>query len=113
VEIRQALLWTVLLLAGQATDVITTYVDRARGTLESMPVSSNLLQQGGIALFWGTKLLLVAAAATALVLTARWIRQGRPGSPIVFRIALVSVQAVTIVLVGASLMNALLLGTIH
>jgi hypothetical protein len=113
VELRQALLWTVLLLAGQATDVITTYVGRARGTLESMPVSSGLLQRGGIALFWGTKLLLVVAAATALVLAARWIKQGRPGSPFVFRFALVAVQGVTIVLVGASLMNALVIGSIR
>ena len=112
VEIRQALLWTVLLLAGQAMDVVTTSLDRARGALESMPVSSVLLQQGGIGLFWGTKLLLVAAAASALFLTAIWIRLGRPGAAVVFRLALVAVQAVTIGLVCVSLMNTVLLGSL-
>lgn len=111
-EVRQALLWTVLLLAGQTTDVLTTAVDRARGALESMPVSSGLLEHGGIALLWATKLLLVAAVATALVLTARWAAPDRPGSRIVFRFALVATQAATIGLVCVSLTNALLLGSL-
>lgn len=111
-EVRQALIWTLLLLAGQTTDVLTTAMDRARGALESMPVSAGLLEQGGIRLFWGTKLLLVAAAATALVLTARWIRPGRPGSRVIFRFALVSVQAATIGLACTSLLNALLLNSL-
>jgi acyl dehydratase len=111
-EVRQAFMWTVLLLAGQATDVLTTDFDRARGTLESMPITSGLLEQGGIALLWGTKLLLVAAVATALVVTARWAAPSRPGSRIVFRFALVCTQAVTIGLVCVSLTNALLLGSL-
>jgi hypothetical protein len=102
----------VLLLTGQATDVLTTAMDRARGALESMPLSSGLLDRGGIALLWGTKLLLVAAVATALVLTARWAAPGRPGSRIVFRFALVCTQAATIGLVCVSLTNALLLGSL-
>jgi len=112
VEFRQALIWTVLLLAGQATDVITTKVDQARGALESMPISSALIQQGGLGLFWITKVLEVGAAGTALFLAALWIRSKRPGAPIVFRIALVAVQAVTIGLVFASLVNAALLGSL-
>jgi hypothetical protein len=112
VEFRRALIWTVLLLAGQAADVITTQVDRARGALESMPISSGLLQQGGLGLFWATKVLEVGAASTALFLTALWIRSKRPGAPIVFRIALVAVQAVTIGLVCAALVNAALLGSL-
>jgi hypothetical protein len=112
VEIRQALLWTVLLTAGQALDVITTSLDRARGALEAMPVSSGLLDQGGIGLLWVTKLLLVAAAATALILTARWIRSGGRTATVVFRLALVSVQAVTIGLVVVSLVNTVLLGSL-
>jgi hypothetical protein len=112
VEVRQALLWTVLLAAGQALDVITTMVDRARGAVEAMPISSALLDQGGIGLLWGTKLLLVAAAAAALFLTARWIRAGSRGAVVVFRLSLVCVQAVTIGLIGVSLVNAILLGSL-
>jgi len=111
-ELRQALIWTVLLLAGQATDVITTSVDRARGALESMPMSSGLIQQGGLGLFWATKVLEVGAIATALFLAALWIRAKRPGAPVVFRVALVCAQALTIGLVFASLLNAALLGSL-
>jgi hypothetical protein len=64
VEIRQATLWTALLLAGQTTDILTTALDRARGALESLPVSARLLELGGISILWSTKLLLVAAAGT-------------------------------------------------
>jgi len=108
-EIRRALIWTALLLSGEATDVITTSVDRARGAIESMPISSGLIQQGGLGLFWATKVLLVGAAAVALIVTALWIKGKRPGAHIVFRIALVSVQAVTLGLIWISLLNAALL----
>ena len=111
-EIRQALLWAVLLATGQALDVLTTAQDSARGTLESMPVSAGLLDHGGIALFYGVKLLLVFAAGIALVLTARWIRNGRAGSRTVYRVALVGVQAATIGLAAAALSNVILLGSV-
>jgi hypothetical protein len=112
VEERQALLWSVLLLFGQATDVLTTAVDRERGALEAMPISAQLLEQGGIALFWGTKLLLVAAAALVLLITARWIRFGKPGSRVVFRFALIGAQASTLGLVWVSLTNVALLASL-
>ncbi|HYM67182.1 MAG TPA: hypothetical protein VEW68_07820 [Patescibacteria group bacterium] len=111
-EIRQAVLWAVLLATGQALDVLTTMQDSARGTLEAMPISAGLLDRGGIALFYGVKLLLVAAAGIALVLTARWIKSGTSGSRTVFRIALVGVQAATIGLAAASLSNVILLGSV-
>jgi hypothetical protein len=112
VEIRQAALWTALLLAGQATDVLTTYLDRARGALESMPVSAHLLERGDIALLWSTKLLLVAAAGTALLLTARWAARDRKASRITFRLCLVAVQAATLGLVWVSLTNVALLSSL-
>jgi hypothetical protein len=111
-EVRQALLWTALLLAGQTTDVITTAVDRARGTLESMPASARLLELGGLGLLWSTKLLLVAAAGTALLLTARWARRDSRRSRTTFRFCLVAVQAATVGLVWVSLTNVALLSSL-
>lgn len=111
-EIRQAALWTLLLLFGQTTDVLTTAVDRARGALESMPISGGLLELGGISLFWGTKLLLVAAAGSALLLTARWARRDRMASRITFRFCLVGVQAATLGLAWVSLSNVALLSSL-
>jgi hypothetical protein len=112
VEIRQAGLWTALLLAGQTTDVLTTALDRARGTLESMPVSARLMELGGLSLLGGTKLLLVVGAGTALLLTARWTRRGQPASRITFRFCLVAVQAATLGLAYVSLSNIALLSSL-
>src|SRR5947199_27850 len=75
VEIRQAVLWSGLLLGSQATDTLTTAIDRARGTIEMMPVSNRLLEVGGIALFWTFKVLIVASAAAALLAAARKVRR--------------------------------------
>lgn len=108
-EVRQAALWIALLFSGQLTDTLTTALDRARGALESMPVSSHLLQLGGIYLFWGTKCLLVATAAAALLLAARWVRPDRQWSQITFRLALLSVQAATVGLAWVSVNNVMLL----
>ena len=111
-EIRQAALWTALLLASQTTDVLTTAVDRARGALEAMPVSSRLLEQGGISLFLSTKLLLVVAAGAALLLTARWVRPNHWASRVAFRFSLVAVQAATLGLAWVSLTNLQLLSSL-
>jgi hypothetical protein len=112
VEIRQAALWTALLLASQATDVLTTALDGARGALESMPISARLLELGGISLLWSTKLVLVAAAGTALLLTAHWTRRDRRASRIAFRFCLVSVQAATMGLAWVSFSNVALLSSL-
>src|SRR5579872_388975 len=109
VEVRQAILWSGLLLGGQTTDTLTTAIDRARGALEAMPMSARLLELGGIALFWGTKFLLVLAAGTVLFLAARWVRPGHRLSLVTFRVALVAVQAATIGLAYVSLSNTVLL----
>ncbi|MGH7765410.1 MAG: hypothetical protein ACREOM_13445 [Candidatus Dormibacteraceae bacterium] len=108
-EVRQAALWIVLLFGGQATDTLTTQLDSARGALEAMPMSAQLLDLGGIALFWGAKCLLVAAAATALLLAARWVRPDRRVSRITYRMALFSVQAATVGLAWVSVSNVMLL----
>ena len=112
VEIRQAVLWSGLLLGSQATDTLTTAIDRARGTVEMMPLSNQLLEVGGIALFWTFKLLIVASAAAALLAAARKVRDNHRLSRITFRLSLVAVQAVTIGLAAVSLSNLALLTTI-
>src|SRR5438034_11625485 len=74
VEVRQALLWSYLLLGSQATDTLTTAIDRAKGAVESMPISARMLEVGGIALFSGFKVMIVASAAAALVAAAYRVR---------------------------------------
>jgi hypothetical protein len=112
VEERQAILWSGLLLGSQATDTLTTAIDRARGTIELMPVSSRLLEVGGVALLWTFKVMVVASAAAALLAAAHKVREDRLMSRLTFRIALVAVQAVTIGLAGVSLSNLALFSSI-
>lgn len=112
-ELRQALLWSGLLLGSQATDTLTTAIDRAYGSMEAMPVSAQLLDVGGVALFWTFKLIIVAAAAAALVAAARKSSEhGHKLSRFTFRASLVAVQAVTVCLACVSLSNLALLSTI-
>ena len=113
-EVRQAVLWSGLLLGSQAADTLTTAVDRARGAIEMMPVSSRLLEVGGVALFWTFKVMIVASATAALLAAAQKVRdEDRRLSRLTFRIALVSVQAVTIALAFVALNNLALLTTIE
>jgi hypothetical protein len=112
VEIRQALLWSGLLLGSQATDTLTTATARARGAMESMPVSARLLEVGGVALFWSIKVLIVATAAAALLAAATKVRQDHRLSRITFRVSLLAVQMATLCLAYVSLSNLLLLTSI-
>jgi hypothetical protein len=113
VEVRRALLWSGLLLGSQTTDTLTTAIDRARGAIESMPVSARLLEVGGIAMFWGFKLLIVATVAVALLTAASLVKEGHRLSRLTFRLCLVAVQAATICLAAVSLSNLALLSTIQ
>lgn len=110
-ELRQAWLWSGLLLGSQATDALTTAVDRARGALESMPVSARLLEIGGVALFSTFKVLIVASAAAALLAAARAVRHDHRISRLTFTVALTAVQAVTICLACVSLSNLAVLSS--
>jgi hypothetical protein len=113
VEVRQALLWSGLLLGSQTTDTLTTAIDRAMGAVESMPISARMLEVGGIALLWGFKVMIVASAAAALVAAAYKVRdEPHALSRLTFRLSLVAVQAVTICLAGVSLSNVALLHSI-
>src|SRR5579859_5445471 len=98
-------MWSGLLFGGQMTDTITTAIDRARGALELMPVSGQLLDHGGIALLWITKVLLALVATAVLIVAARAVRPNHRVSRLTYRVALISVQAATIVLAWASLSN--------
>ena len=107
------MLWSGLLLGSQTTDTLTTAIDRARGAMESMPVSARLLEVGGIALFWGFKVLIVLTVAVALLTAASLVKKGHRLSVMTFRICLVAVQAVTICLAFVSLSNLALLTSIQ
>ena len=107
------MLWSGLLLGSQAADTLTTAIDRARGAVEAMPVSAQLLEVGGVALFWVFKVMIVAAAATVLIAAARKVREDpHLYSRLTFRLSLIAVQAVTICLAAVSLSNVALLGSI-
>ncbi len=112
VEVRQAMLWSGLLLGSQATDTLTTAIDRARGAIEMMPLSSRLLEVGGVALLWTFKVMIVAGAASALLAAARKVREDHRLSRLTFRLALIAVQAVTIGLACVSLSNLALLSSL-
>ena len=112
-EVRQAMLWSGLLLGSQATDTLTTAIDRARGAVEAMPISAQMLEVGGVALFWVFKVMIVAAAAAALLAAAHNARSDpRRFSRLTFQCSLVAVQAVTICLAFTSLSNVAVLGSI-
>lgn len=77
-----------------------------------MPVSSRLLEVGGVALFWTFKVMIVGSAAAALIEAAHKVRENHRLSLLTFRVSLVAVQAVTIFLAAASLSNLALLTSI-
>jgi hypothetical protein len=107
------MLWSALLLGSQTTDTLTTAIDRARGAMEAMPISAQLLDVGGVTLFWVFKLLIVAGAAAALVAAAhKATEHGHPLSRFTFRASLVAVQATTVCLACVSLSNLALLSSI-
>lgn len=110
-ELRQALLWSCLLLGSQVTDTLTTAVDRAQGAMESIPLSARLLEVGGVALFWTFKVMVVAAAATVLIAAANSVRADHRLSRFTFQASLVAVQAATICLAITSLSNLAVLSS--
>jgi len=100
-------------LGSQATDTLTTALDRARGAVEAMPVSARVLEVGGITLLWTLKVVIVASAAAALIAAARKVREDPHRlSRLTYRVSLVAVQSVTIGLAFVSLNNLVLLGSI-
>lgn len=93
----------------ESTDVLTTALDRARGSIEVSPLSAAVLDQGGLVLFLTVKVGLVAAAAVAVLLTLRWLRYKRNHARTLHTYVLSAIRMVTVALAIASLNNALLL----
>src|SRR5258708_36294537 len=106
---RSSLVWISLLAAIEAMDIMTTQVGRARGAVESMPISAAVMNEGGMALFIMVKLALVAAGATAVLLALWWVGKGRPGAGWGYVFTLSAVRASTWVLSIVALHSAVLL----
>ena len=103
---------SVLLLAtAQSADALTTVAGRIRGAVELSPLSRSLIEEGGIALFWSFKLLLVLIFATALLIAFRWMRAtpGRGAAVVATTVAVV--RGCSVVTVAAALMNTLVVAT--
>ena len=108
-ESRLSLIWVGLLGIIESTDVLTTAVGRARGSIESMPVSAAVLDQGGLALFLTMKVGLVAAAAVAALLALRWLQYKRHHARALYVYVISAIRMATVALAIVSLSNALLL----
>ncbi|HEV3309125.1 MAG TPA: hypothetical protein VG815_01195 [Chloroflexota bacterium] len=112
-ESRLSLIWVGLLGVIESTDVLTTALDRARGSIELVPLSAAVLDQGGLVLFITVKVGLVAAAAVAVVLTLRWLRYKRNHARALHTYVLSAIRMATVALAIASLNNALLLKSLN
>lgn len=110
---RGTFVWITLLGAIEFTDILTTAIGRARGAIESMPISAAVMQEGGIVLFIAIKVALVVAVAIAVLLALRWMRSGRPGADTLFAFTLSSIRVATVALALVSLHNAMLLTTLQ
>jgi len=109
VESRLSLIWVGLFAVIESIDALTTAVDRARGSIELVPVSAAVLDQGGLVLFVTVKVGLVAAAAAAVLLALRWLRYKREHARTLYTYVLSAIRMATVALAIASLNNALLL----
>jgi hypothetical protein len=109
VESRLSLIWVGLLGVIESIDVLTTAVDRARGSIELAPLSATVLDQGGLVLFVAVKVGLVAAAAVAVLLALRWLRYKRHHARALYVYVLSAIRMTTVALAIACLNNALLL----
>ena len=103
--------WVAMLGLAQAGDVWTTALDRARGGWEAMPLTAGVLEAGGV---WGLallKALVVAAMATALLLTLRWSAR-RPEAAALHSFVLNGCRVAVVAIALASLNNAVLLASL-
>jgi len=110
---RVCLVWIALLGAIESMDILTTDLGRARGAMESMPISAAVINEGGMMLFVIVKVALVVAVAGAVLLTLRWMRHGREGAGILFAFILNSVRIATVALAIVSLHNAVLISSLQ
>ena len=108
-EARLSVIWLGLLAMLESADVFTTALDRARGSIESMPVSAALLNQGGLELWVTIKIALVVSAASALLLSLRWLQNKRSYARAIHVYVLTAIRMGTVAIALASLNNAVLL----
>ena len=107
-ETRLSLIWLSLFGIAQSTDVFTTELDRARGAIESMPVSNGLLAEG-IGVYLAIKVALVIAVSIATLLSLRWLRANRGRARAIHGYVLSAIRVGTVAITIASLNNAMLL----
>ena len=103
-----SVIWLSLFGILQSADVFTTELDRARGAIESMPISETLLTQG-IGTYVATKAALVVAVSVALLISHRWVRAKGSLSRAIHGFVLSGIRIGTVAIAIASLNNALLL----
>jgi hypothetical protein len=106
---RACLVWIALLSAIESMDIMTTDLGRARGAVESMPISAAVINHGGMMLFVVVKVALVIAVAAAVLLALRWMRRGRDGASILYYFTLSSIRIATVALAIVILHNAVLI----
>lgn len=109
VAARLGAVWVGLLGAIESTDILTTWLGRARGAIEAMPISAAVMSQGGMVMFVAVKLALVAAVAAAVLLALMWVRNDRPGAGTLYAFTLSAVRVTTVALAIVCLHNAVLL----
>jgi hypothetical protein len=107
------LVWIALLGAIESTDILTTAIGRARGAIESMPISAAVINEGGMVMFVAVKVALVVAVAAAVLLALRWVRNGHPGAGTLYSYTLSSIRVATVALAIVSLHNAILLNSLQ
>src|SRR4029077_8008807 len=96
----------------ESIDVLTTAVDRARGSIELAPLSASVLDHGGLLLFMTVKVGLVGAAAAAALLALRWLRNKRNHARVLHVYVISAIRVATVALAIAALNNALLLNSL-
>jgi hypothetical protein len=69
---RQLGIWVLLLALAQVADVGTTAVGMSHGAMEGNVLAASVLDQGGLALFWGMKLMIAACMGLAVILVHRY-----------------------------------------
>jgi hypothetical protein len=112
VESRVSLIWVGLFGVIESIDVLTTAVDRARGSIELAPLSASVLDHGGLLLFMTVKVGLVGAAAAAALLALRWLRNKRNHARVLHAYVISAIRVATVALAIAALNNALLLNSL-
>ncbi len=110
---RACLVWISLLSAIESMDILTTDLGRARGAIESMPISAAVIDEGGMVLFVAVKIALIGAVAVAVFLTLRWLRRGDEGAGFLYSFTLSSIRIATVALAIVSLHNAVLISSLQ